>query len=185
MKRISRIKKRFALTSLASIISITLASNVYAQQAAAGPQPGSTEYYLSQIMQYTYEILGDVNNIPSYLGKITEMAISWLATDDSDSTAKLQADFTNIGTVIINGNTAQSVDPVQLAADMLGVSRDELINPPDHPKILNTIPYVNDISYTTLIGQPIIKKAPASPYNYVKNLAATNIFHIIIQCGGR
>ena len=185
MKRRSRIKKFIVLSGAASIISFTLLSDLHAQ-TGGGPAAGSAEFYLSQISQYTYNtmnyaysILEAVNNIPTYLGKITEMAISWLATDDTDSTAKLQGNFTALGNVIINGNTAQSVDPIQLASDMFGLPRDDFLNPQEKPAVLKVIPYINDVSYPTLIGQPLIKNAPGSSYNYVKNIAGTNIKHII------
>lgn len=146
---------------------------------AIGGNTGSTvEEYLYNIMQNTYGILLEVNNLPVYMQTLVDMANSWIMKDETDQTANLQSMFADMANTYLN------------ALDQ---------RPPLQPKLLKdllqnattaTMPYANDLTYQTLLGQPYFSTDPRNPpgqkpppndaaYNYIKNASALNTNHVM------
>lgn len=133
---------------------------------------------LSAITTNTYGALEDLNNLPSYLNGLIQMATSWLTDTSKDGfTSQIQAGFATLGAASANDMNSQNAlaTQQQLIADMLGLSAADFNSP--NPKVLNTVPNINDLSYATLIGAPPVPKAPISPYNYLKNASGFSISH--------
>lgn len=165
----ARVKKYLAVAT--TVISF----NILTVPAA---QASSDSGYLAQIAQYTYGTLQAVNNLPTYLNALVAMATAWMAQDNSKTTAALQVDFTTVANAIMQGGpTAQISLQQKLTADFFGSSLTTKI-----------LPYANDLTYQTLLGQPVFNPdprkpengpAPDSAYNYLKNVAGINITHVI------
>jgi hypothetical protein len=142
------------------------------------------ETYLKNIQDNTYKILVIVNDFPVYLTNMSTFALSWLKPDDSDSTANMQGNFTALGTIFANNISAQNDRNLQLAltASLFGLSSTaDLANPSDKPKILATVPNINDLTYNSLLGSPIVLKGvpPADyAYNYILNTSGLNMQHV-------
>lgn len=139
---------------------------------------------LTAITTNTYASLQAVNTLPVYLQKATEYITSWMKSDKSETTQKMQSDFTSIGNSFINDsktvNTAANLQ--QLMADVLGpsVTLADFTNPQNSPKVLKTVPNVNDLSYGTVLNlPPVTKGAEISPYNYIKNASGMSATHTI------
>lgn len=147
-------------------------STVYAQTA-----PGAVEQLLELIRQNTYETLKRVNELPDYLRQFGEFMFNWSQADDSDNTANLQANFTQLGNVILYATDPKAIQTqTVLNQDLLG------IDPKNPGNFLNA----NDLTYSTLIGnrflnpdpRPVNPKTPIVPeYNYIKNASGINIPH--------
>jgi len=124
--------------------------------------------YLQLIWKDTQSILQGINNIPSYLSDITEMAQSWLKPDDSSATANNQSLFNTLGQAP-NPNLGFTA---QLTKNFLSGGTNASL-PAD----------ANDYSFTTLIGSPLQKPDPrqssANPpnpiQNYIQNASGSNL----------
>lgn len=136
---------------------------------------------LEQIRDYTYAILQNVNNLPHYLANLSQMALSWLAPDDSKSTSEIQANFTSLGNLLVQDITTQNNNTLQFDADAFGQPVSSFTQPRDNPAILKLLPpgflNVNDVSYSTLIGLPPVPKIASSPLNYVRFASGLKINH--------
>lgn len=135
---------------------------------------------LYAIMKNTYGTLKAVNNIPNFLYEITELAMSWLADDKSDSTKKMQFQFATLGKIILSNNDLQNKIQTNLLATQLGVNESEFSQEADAP-ILKQLPFVNDLSYASLLSKPPVPKAPnvnLASINYIKNASGSNISHV-------
>jgi hypothetical protein len=167
---VNYIKKLFVLVGAAAVISMTNLSSI----KAAGE---SSDFYLRKIMEYTYGTLQAVNNLPTYLSNITALTISWLAADDTGTTASMQANFTSLGNALVSSTAMQNNLQSQLNADLFGG------NLPSTTQL----PNANDVVYSILLNQPIFAKDPrnkpgAPPsvdplYNYIKNTAGIGFSH--------
>lgn len=168
MSKVTTPFKKWAALSVAVItISIFGVPQVRAQ---------FTNDTLSAIAQYTYQILVRVNNLPQYLEGFGAFIAAWLSPDKSDTTAKLQANFsTSTNNILQNANTQLGLQP-QLIQDFFGSS-----------VTAATLPYANDLTYQSLLGMPYFPTDPRKigqsgtidyAYNYTKNVAGLNIKHI-------
>lgn len=159
-------------------ISLTLMINIFTLPLSSAASP--SENYLYNIMQYTKGTLKAVNALPSYLNNIFgRLAISWLAPDDTKSTADMQANFATIGYLAAQNAAVQNGLQQQLMADLLNQPIANFTTPAQRPAILNILPNVNDLSYATMLSLPPVPKGPASPYNYIKAASGISNTHAI------
>ena len=155
---------RFSKTGLAILISIGLISNASAATA--------TENYLRAIRDNTNNILKRVNNLPTYLTALSEFMIAWMSPDDSDTTASIQANFTQLGNLLIQSATTQNTLQAQLNTDLLANTTKA------------TLPSANDLVYSSILGSPFYTpdhrgKGVVPQYNYIKNAAGINMTHML------
>jgi hypothetical protein len=137
----------------------------------------TSDFYLQKIMEYTYGTLQTVNKLPFYLNELMTLAISWLAADDTTTTADMQASFTRLGNALVTDLTVQNTLQTQLNSDLFGGTL----------PTSTQLPTANDIVYSTLLNQPLFPKDPrnkpgappqADPlYNYIKNAAGLSVLH--------
>ena len=162
--------RMFGLAAALLLLSLSGISSLHAQG-------GAIELLLSQIVQNTSGILEKVNNLPTYLQELTEAALSWLAPDTSETTANMQANFANWTNLSLANQTAQASLLLSLEQSFFGSS----ITP-------TTLPYANDLTYSTLLGTLYFdpdprtkgnKQPPDSALNYLKNAASLNVSHIL------
>jgi hypothetical protein len=165
-----------------STASSTTTSSTSSATLGAAPTSGGTELsYLQQIATSTYYTLAAINNVPTYLDTITKMALSWL-TMESDSTSFImqsQADFANLGTSYSQSANNQATTLVQSSANYLGQNASDFTNPANAPKILTTIPNINDMFYSSIVGMPPVAKGAFVPSNYLINSMGALIPHAI------
>lgn len=159
--------KRKALIALgaAAIMGTTL----YAQSSSNGDQ------YLKIIADNTTAILKIVNDFPAYLQNLSTFALAWTQEDKSDTTATMQANFANLNNAFTQNTTTINDKQAQLNADLLG-------NPAPQ-----SLPYANDLVYSTLLNRPFFSPDPRNPagkkpttdpaYNFFKNATGINITH--------
>lgn len=167
--RSDHLKKFFILLGAASLVSIVSISNLKAQ--------GSSEEYLRLIEQHTNNILRNVNNLPTYLQNLTQMALAFTNSDTSDTTARLQGNFTQLGNIFKDNYAKQGPLQQRLNADLLGANASKA-----------TMPYANDLVYSTVLGSPFFQTDPRNPpggpatanpvYNYIKNTSGIGISHL-------
>jgi hypothetical protein len=175
---INRIKKFLVLFSVAGVISALSFSPVKAQS----PGCADMNSCLIVIAQNTYFTLMSVNTLPNFLATATQLALSWLKPDKSTNTVALQGGFATLGNLIVQNYTTQLSGQLQLTADLYGQPLANLTNPPDHPAVLDYVPNINDLTYSSLLGQPPVPKAKgaaSAPYNYIKFASGINISHTI------
>jgi len=136
---------------------------------------------LQQIATNTNNILIAINNLPTTFQQVIAAATSWLSTPpdsnaNPDPTSVLQNDFASLASAVLTTNTAQNTVQSKLTTDLLGQN--------------TTIPYANDLLYSTMLGPNYLYLNPdprnkggkitVDPgYNYLKNAAGLNIPHVI------
>jgi len=165
------IKKFLVLIAAGLLFTFAAPQLLFAQEGGAD--------YLAIIAKNTTEILQKVNGIPTYINKMLEFILSWMAVDDSDDTATMQSRFSALGTGFLNTATAQNNYQRQIAADLVDQPVGDFTSPANSPKILGLLPRVNDIMYSSLLGQKPAPKGPFSAYNFVKHAAGVNFNHDI------
>lgn len=134
------------------------------------------------IVQNTYQILVRVNNVPEQLKNISTTALSWIAKDDSKLTSTIQSYFVTLGQMINTEKDSQKDLIKQLNVDLFSPDdKDAFTLPsPEKPKILDTTPNINALTYGTVLGSPPVPKnsdMPAAILTYIENAAGVNIFH--------
>src|SRR3990167_7654079 len=127
------LNKMIRQAGLAALISIGLISNASAADSAS-------DIYLKAIRDNTDSILKKVNNLPTYLTALSEFMIAWMAPDDSDTTASMQTNFTQLGNLLIQNATTQNTLQAQLNADLLTNTTKA------------TLPSANDVVYSSILG---------------------------------
>ncbi|EKD70443.1 MAG: hypothetical protein ACD_46C00533G0004 [uncultured bacterium] len=153
--------------------------------AAPPPAPTASELYLKQIADNTYKTLAAINNLPTYMGNLFMLASSWLTQDPAstnDPTSmilKTQQSFGGIGNEYIKNINEQNQQVPNVMAAVLGVppglfSSSSVTQAP----ILSVLPYVNDLSYTSMLGMPPTKGG-MNPFNYVIFSSGSAINHVI------
>lgn len=159
------LKKYLALFAVALTLSAIYISPIKAQSAEAE---------LAIIAQNTTDILAKVNDLPTYLTDLAELAQGWLNPDTSDATSNLQTNFTSLANAVLKDKSTQLSTQQKLLTDFFGTGVTQ-----------TTLPYANDLTYQTLLGQPYFSPDPRnadgntvdSAYNYVKNASGINISH--------
>lgn len=168
MRILNTCKKIFVLAVAAASVSI-----VSVNSSSAAPEGN----YLQQIASNTYNILTKVNALPVMLQSLTTMGLSMIAKDDSDETANIQQDFSKLGSALIYQTVAQKAYQQQLMADILGVQVSQFTSPAQSPKILDDLPYVNDLSFATLLNSAPAPAGGKTPFNYIRYISGTTISH--------
>lgn len=130
---------------------------------------------LQVIADNTGGILEQVNNLPTYMQTLSEMALQWTTPDTSDATASIQSNFTTLGNLINQNLDTQSKLMPQVEQDMFG----------DSQKEAKKLPNYTDLLYSTVLSPPDEsdaskkKKSANSAYNYIKNAGGITIPHIV------
>lgn len=136
---------------------------------------------LKAIVANTYQALVRINNVPEQLQNISKMALSWLTPDDSDETGVLQGSFAKLGLAYVNQPQLQLSQSLNLSVQQFSPGKtNTLANPPDQPSILTTTPQINGLTYSTVLGSPVVTKGvdnTNAALNYVINASAINIQH--------
>lgn len=148
---------------------------------AAAPASGSDSDFLSQIAANTYNILAQVNNLPTYLGNMAEMATSWITTeaDAASFITQNQASFASLGYWFEQNKVTQNTMQPQIMATLTGQPLASFTQPTNAPAILEILPSINDLSYSTLLGAPPVPRGAVNPSNYITNAAAIGLGHTI------
>lgn len=174
MRYMEKLKKISILSFAAlSVTAVSLSESSIAQT------PTGTDFYLSNIMQYTQGTMQAVQQLPEYLRSIVEMCLSWMTPDTGESSiiTNTQADFAALGQAA--NLSSQTVDSqnvqAQLLADLIGVDPGKFSG--KDPQILNSIPYINNIAYSSMVGLRPVANAQFNSYDYVKFAAGLNIPH--------
>jgi hypothetical protein len=152
----------------------SLAATLYISPARAD---STDEPYLRNIQDYTNSILSAVNNIPAYLAQITQMAASFMASDNSGDPIDWSSNWTNQQNLLVTLNS----NAVSSEANQYTLQQTLLTNffGSNHVTASPPVPYnLNDISYTTLLGQPLASSDPRSEdfaMNYLVNASGLGI----------
>lgn len=182
--RFQKIKK------IAILLSILFTSLVTTQEV----QAEDMITYLRIIAENTTTMVQQLNELPSYLK-------AWMSPDNSNATATLQGGFTQLGNLLNQDMSTQASLQTTLNSDLLNNDGSNILNSnigqANVTGIANEIslPYANDLIYSTLLGSPYYAKDPRtkegqksninSPYNYIKNASGLNLFHQIPAPGWR
>lgn len=159
------IKKIIAISVAAFSINFAIIFPAKAQSAS--------EMLLTLIADYTYKTAEATYWVEQFTLGVLTILNSWILPDNSDSTANLQSGFANVTNITLQNSAAQIALQKQLSQDYLtGVN-------------LQNIPYVNDFTFQTMLGQPYANPDPRKKeneninpaYNYIKNAAGLNIKH--------
>lgn len=202
--RFPPLKKLAGLISLVIVCSLFSLSDLRAQatgSTAAAPSSGTSTsadssgastQYLQKIEENTRGVLDRLNNIPTYLGDLGVLIRAWVTADDSDTTANLQANFTELSTLLNNQAAGQDTLLVKTNTDLLNNDVGSVYNANNDANnaiIINNknLPYANDLVYSTLIGKPYFSSDPRKrsggsstidpPYNYIRNASGINLYH--------
>lgn len=165
----SYLKKIVAL--IAAVLCVTIAG-ITGTEAASD---GNTQY-LSQIAKSTAAILTKVNDLPNYLAgmeKIIEMSVSWLKTDDSDTTANLQSQFATLGKSLGDPNASIDATNQKILMALFNVNQQSKIT-------FNTISNINNYTYPSFLGTPLAPNASGSStafVDYIMNASGISLPH--------
>ena len=171
----SKIKSRIKKTIIAA--SVTLFLSVLFVPSLRADIGNMSEIYLGYISNNTYNTLVAVNNIPGYLNILMTMIANWQQPDTSQATATIQGQFTSSTSAVISNLTTRVSLQRRVLGDLFGSN----VTPA-------TVPYANDMAYTTLLGSPYFQpdprvdgsaNVPDAAYNYFKNVAGVNITHVV------
>jgi hypothetical protein len=176
--RIRRSKIAAASFSLLAMSALyTASSNVKADAdtGTSGTGAGSATYYLNLIEQHTNQTLQKVNDLPDFIVSLSKLSLSWLSEDDTPASADLQAGFGGLVNGMAQNATTQSGIQQQLLTGFFGAD-----------VTTKSVPYANDMTYQTLIGQPYFKTDPRdtndakvdAALNYLKNASGMNMTHV-------
>lgn len=131
-------------------------------------------YYLNLIAQYTYNTLKAVNDVPFYLETMSTASLDLIAPDNSQSTAELQSQLTDFTATLQQRNKNRDALQMDLTKNIL--LKDALAS-----AYTNT--YANELTYLSLLGQPVVPPDPKKNIdfakNYVSNLAGIRAEHVI------
>lgn len=179
-----RLKQLIILLGATSAISIAGLGNLYAQ---------NSDEYLKVIAQNTTEMLQKLDKIPELINGLSEMVLAWITpmtTDNSPPLQTMQTSLTQLGDLVIQGQSKQQsmLQPVNF--DLLNNDGKNVYNSnngtANASQSMTNLNYANDLTYSTLLGSPYFAKDPRNKaggsqvnaaYNYIKNAAALNIYH--------
>jgi hypothetical protein len=147
--------------------SLLLLQPSYADETTSTGSSGSmTDYLLSLILGTTAGILQLMNQTPAYIEAITEMAESWIETNDPANTiGNNQYTFASLGNLRTSNEQNQITTTLSLTQQFLQAGSFNM-NKPITPA------NANDLTYSILFGQPIIKPDPlqTGSTNYTQNI---------------
>lgn len=172
--RFEPIKKFLLITGAVLSVSIVSITNLRADEGA----PDQSLILLQAIANNTNGILQQVNNLQGVLQAIGKLATAWITPDTSDVTSsQLAPNFSELSQLMTSDlNGALGIQSKNNAAMLTGVTKD------------NT-PYANDLTYSTLLGQPFFSKDPRNTpfkqvdaaWNYISNASGINLVHVVPQ----
>jgi hypothetical protein len=163
----TRIQKIIAMSAAALTLNLAMILPAKAQTAS--------EMLLALIAEYTYKTAEATYYIEQFSYSMLTILNSWILPDESDTTANLQASFVTVTNTALQNATAQNALQQQLTQEFLAGAN------------IESIPYVNDFTYQTMLGQPYASPDPRKKedeninptFNYIKNAAGINIRHRI------
>ncbi len=161
------VKPFFILLSTIGIVTLTCSSPVYADTTTSSSSTSTTtdSGLLQQIADNTYNMLTQVNNLPTYMTDIVEMAQSWLATDDDPTNSFItqnQGDFASLGYWFSQNAVTQAGMSTQTMAMVVNQPITAFTQPERQPDVLTALPTVNSLAYSSMIGAPPIDPSKAS-----------------------
>jgi hypothetical protein len=171
--------KIFFATALATSLLLSQPSFAANGTAALASSGGNmTNYLLTLIVGTTAGILKIMNQSPAYIESITEMAESWIETDDPANTiGNSQYTFSSLGDLRTTNEENQISATVSLTQQFLQAGSFNTSKP--------TLPSnANDLTYSILFGKPIIQPNPAlgqstnfnqNIQNYIKNATGSTL----------
>ncbi len=174
----SGLRIKMIRTVLIATLAFTVAYHPIASAQDATTQESDTTKKLSASEGFLKDIrdilFANINKLPLYLNQLTKMAISWLAPDNSKTTAELQNNLTRLA------NTQSVNAQIQLLSQKKFL--DEFL---DNPASQDTFPNVNDLCFETLLNKPYfnpdtrLKLDPSidPAYNYTVNASGLNLKH--------
>lgn len=181
-----RLKQLIILLGATSFISIASFSNLYAQ---------SSDDYLKIIAQNTTDMLSKLDKIPELINGLSEMVLAWITpmtSDNSPPLQNMQTSITQLGDLIVQGQTKQQSMLMPTNFDLLNNDGTNVYNSnngtANTAQSMSNLNYANDLTYSTMLGMPVFARDPRnkagaqpvnSAYNYIKNAAGLNIYHPI------
>ncbi len=180
MNHFFRRSKQFAVV----LASVTLASALFTPSAQADQVDVP---YLNNIQTYTNSMLSVVNQLPTYLANLPSFVTTWLATDNnstdpvnwSSNWSNEQNWLSTLGSNALTSEANQLALQTSLLTTFFGASNISSGNPQ----------YLNDLSYTTLLGAPLLSPDPRSgvnaSLNYLTNASSLAIVFPIPGAGWR
>lgn len=176
-----RSKQLIILLGTAVSISFMSLTNLQAQ---------NSEQYLQQIAANTKGILTNVNQLPNLITNLLTLCTAFLdpIPKDDNQLKTLSTASTQLGDYIIQGQALQQNNIQSLNNDLLNNDGTNVFKsniPPNSQ--LTGLYYANDLTFSTLLGNPPNSPDPRtkagfkvnSPYNYIKNAAGLNIWHVV------
>lgn len=144
-----------------------------ATSASTEAKPSKSEGYLKEIRD---TLVANIDKLPIYLNAITKMALSWLAPDDSKTTATLQNQFTQLANAQIENAQTQSENQLLFLNSFNPVPKPDPSDKSDATQMLYKLKKkaADDVSYQTLMR-------PASPENPYQN---DSIFNYTLYASG-
>ncbi len=170
--------KKIGKLSAATTLSLFLGTQTASAQQQV--QDVSAENSLTSI-------LGVVNQLPTYLKGVANMAATFLASDDqSTDPVNWSTNWTNEQTWL----SGLSTDALNNQANQLTLQQSLLSSFFGAANIAAATPQnINDLSFTTLLGQPLLSPDPRSgvnaSLNYLTNVSSLGISYPIPGAGWR
>lgn len=164
------------------LASVAIASTLCIQTASAQEQVQDTvaEGYLNNILTV-------VNELPTFLAKLPTLAITLLASDNlssdpvnwSTNWSNEQSWLATLGSDAMNNEASQAALQTSLLTSFFGAANISSGTPQN----------LNDLSYTTLLGTPLLSPDPRSganaSLNYLTNASSLGITYPIPAAGWR
>lgn len=169
----------------AVLLSLTLSCNLLFPSLALADAVDVP--YLAEISSYTNSILSIVNQLPTYLAKMPLLATTWLASDNaasdpinwSSNWSNEQTWLSTLSSNALTNEANQLALQTSLLTSFFGAANISAGNPQN----------LNDLSYTTLLGAPLLSPDPRSganaPLNYLTNASSLAITYPIPGPGWR
>lgn len=182
------LQKLIALAAMAiAFISFSFAP-VKADTATDTSTCSDSTTCLQYITQNTYNILQKVNTLPDFFTTISTYFDNLISSDASDTTSQMIPNFTQVGNAIITANNTatDASNAIQMSALTINSPIADFSSIGGaKPTVLNKVPNINEISYSTMLGLPPVSTngANTDPTLYLKNAAGLNYPHIQPQDG--
>lgn len=177
--RFNQVKKILILMGAAGMVSLSAISPLRAQAGL-----GDTAILAA--------ILDRVNNLPKALEGIGTLTAAWMDPDTSDASIAMQGNFSQLGDLLSADTTQSLTTQGSLNTFLLSNNGDNIYSfnagvdpttdPGYKPVTPKTLPYANDLAFTSVLGTPVIKetrKGVDSSMNYIMNASGSNIAHVI------
>lgn len=165
MKIFKAIEKTAIACAATTVLALSLNSPLYAQDEGSS---GLSAKLLADIRQYTHDILDRVNKLPDYIQAMTALATSWLDSTDESKSIEINGSLFSMLASARNANIEDQINQTK-ASTRLFLGKN------------NKIETINDFSYTTLLGAPLVSPNKTtgdltqSINNYIKNASGSNL----------